>query len=165
VADTDTGTRPLNGIAQHAAAEDFVRFFAEGWAQPKPEVFLEHFRPRFHPDAHLVQPTLPPATGLEEIETRFRELFALFPDYLVKVDDWANRGDVLFIEVTHSVTVGGRVASWPGVDRIVLEDGLLRERVAYFDSVATMPAAIRAPRTWPALVRWSMRSASRRRAP
>ena len=154
----ETATRPLNGIAQHAAAEDFVRFFAEGWAKPKPDGFLEHFRPRFHPDAHLAQPTLPPATGIDEIEERFRELFALFPDYLVTVDDWANRGDVLFVEVTHTVTVGGRVASWPGVDRILLEDGLLRERIAYFDSVETLPSAIRSPRTWPTLVAWMVQS-------
>ena len=91
-------------IADRAAAEDFVRFFGEGWAKPKPDGFLDHFRPRFHPDAYLEQPTLPPATGLAEIEERFRELFALFPDYLVTVDDWAERGDVVWIGVTHSAT-------------------------------------------------------------
>jgi len=143
-------------------AEDFVRFFAEGWAKPKPDGFLEHFRPRFHPEARLVQPTLPTAVGLREIETRFRELFDLFPDYLVTVGDWATRGDVVFIEVTHRATIGGRVASWRGVDRIVLEDGLLRERVAYFDAMETIPPALRAPRTWPTLLRW-MRGQTPRR--
>ena len=147
-------------IADRAAAEDFVRFFGEGWAKPKPDGFLDHFRPRFHPDAYLEQPTLPPATGLVEIEERFRELFALFPDYLVTVDDWAERGDVVWIGVTHSTTVGRRTASWRGVDRIVLEDGLLRERVAFFDSMATLPPALLAPRTWPTLLRWNLRTRS-----
>jgi hypothetical protein len=106
-----------------------------------------------------VQPTLPPARGIHEIETRFRELFALFPDYLVTVDDWAARGDVVWIGVTHHATVGRRRASWCGVDRIVLEDGLLRERVAYFDSLETLPLALLAPRTWPTLLRWSLATA------
>lgn len=139
-------------------AEEFVRFFAEGWAKPKPDGFIDHFRPRFHPDARLVQPTLPPAAGWAQIEASFRELFALFPDYEVSVDDWAARGDVVYITITHRVRIGGRIATWQGVDRILLEDGLLRERIAYFDSMAAMPAALRAPRTWPRLLRWNLGS-------
>lgn len=142
-------------------AEDFVRFFGEGWKKPKPDGFLDHFRPRFHPEAHIVQPTLPPATGLAEIEERFRELFALFPDYVITVDDWAARGDVVWIGVTHHATVGRRDVSWRGVDRVVLEDGLLRERIAFFDSLATLPTALLAPRTWPTLVRWNLRTRRR----
>ena len=145
-------------IAERTAAEDFVRCFDEGWAQPKPEGFLDHFLPRFHPDVRLVQPTLPAANGLAEAQERFRELFALFPDYLVTVDDWAERGDVVWIGVTHRATIGRRVASWRGVDRVVLEDGLLRERIAFFDSFATVPPALLAPRTWPTLVRWNLRT-------
>jgi hypothetical protein len=138
--------------------EEFVSFFDEGWRKPKPEGFLDHFRPAFHPRARLVQPTLPPATGRAEIEARFRELFALFPDYLVTVDDWAARGDVVWIGVTHRTSVGRREASWRGVDRVVLEDGMLRERIAFFDSMATLPPALLAPRTWPTLVRWNLRT-------
>ncbi len=156
-------TQPQNGIAKLAAAEDFVRFFGEGWAKPKPQDFLEHFRPRFHPHARLVQPTLPNARGLEEIESRFRELFALFRDYVITVDEWAARGDVVFMEVTHTVRVRGRLSTWRGVDRVLLEDGLLRERVAYFDVSETLPAALRVPARWPRLVRWSVASARERR--
>jgi hypothetical protein len=139
-------------------AEEFVPFFGEGWQRPKPDGFLDHFLPAFHPAARLVQPTLPPATGHAEIEERFRELFALFPDYVVTVDDWAARGDVVWIGVTHRTSVGRREASWRGVDRIVLEDGMLRERVAFFDSMATVPPALLDPRTWPTLLRWSLAS-------
>jgi predicted SnoaL-like aldol condensation-catalyzing enzyme len=144
-----------NGIADLAAAEDFVRFFGEGWAKPKPEGFLSHFLPRVHPEARLDQPTIPPATGPADFERSFRELFALFPDYLVTVDDWAARGEVVFIHVTHAPTGPGG-ASWQGVDRIVLEDGLIRERLAYFDSAETLPAALRTPRAWPQLLRWTL---------
>ena len=60
--------------------------------------------------------------------------------------------------MTHHARVGSRVETWPGVDRILLEDGLLRERIAYFDALATLPAALRAPRTWQRLVRWNLGS-------
>jgi ketosteroid isomerase-like protein len=146
-------------IAERAAAEDFVRAFADGWQRAKPDGFLDHFLPRFHPDVLLVQPTLPAARGRAEAEERFRELFAVFPEYVVTVDDWAVAGDVVWIGVTHRVTVGGRLATWRGADRVVLEDGLLRERVAFFDPLATLPPALRAPRTWPTLLRWSLASA------
>ena len=137
-------------------SEALVRFFAEGWAKPKPDGFLDHFRPRFHAEARLEQPTLPAAQGWEQIEARFRDLFAAFPGYLVTVDDWAARGDLVYIEVTHHVPVGSRTVTWRGVDRIVLEGGLLRERIAYFDTMETLPMALRAPRTWPRLLRWNL---------
>ena len=154
--ETAGGTR--NGIAQLAAAEDFVRFFEAGWRKPKPEAFVEHFKPRMHPDVRLVQPTLPEARGPDGFERSFRELFALFPDYEVAVDDWAARGDVVFIWLTHSATIGRRRRSWRGCDRIVLEDGLVREREAVLDTGETLPATLLSPRTWPQLSRWTVAS-------
>jgi limonene-1,2-epoxide hydrolase len=138
--------------------EEFVPFFAEGWAKPKPDGFLDHFRPRFHPEARLVQPTLPTARGWDEVEARFRDLFEAFPEYVVTVDDWAARGDVVFIEVTHNVQIGSRTVRWRGVDRVLIENGLLCERIAYFDAMETLPMALRSPRTWPRLLRWNLGS-------
>jgi ketosteroid isomerase-like protein len=139
-------------------SDEFVEFFATGWAKPKPEGFLDHFRPRFHPEARLEQPTMPTAQGWDQIEARFRELFELFPGYLVTVEDWAARGDVVYIAVTHRADPGSRLGGFASVDRVVLEDGLIRERVAYFDSLETLPAALRSPRAWPRLVRWNLGS-------
>jgi hypothetical protein len=139
-------------------AAEFVARFAEGWQRPKPDGFLDYFRPLFHPDAYLRQPTLPPASGLAEVEERFRELFALFPDYVVTVDNWAASGDLVWIGVTHHATIGRRRASWRGADRVVIEGGQIRERIAFFDSLATIPATLAAPGTWPTLVRWNLRT-------
>jgi hypothetical protein len=105
---------------------------------------------------------LPEANGLEEIERGFRELFSVFPDYLVTVDDWSARGDVVYIGVTHHATIGRRRVTWQGVDRFELEDGLICERIAFFDPVAALPPALVAPRTWPHLIRWSLASARSR---
>lgn len=152
----EIATRPQNGIAKLAAAEDFVRFFADGWAKEKPDGTIGAFKPRMHPQVRLIQPTIPPIHGPDEFERRFRELFALFLDYRVTVDDWAARSDAVFIWITHSATIAGRRRSWQGCDRIVLEDGLIRERVAVLDSAETLPAALLSPRTWPQLARWTV---------
>jgi hypothetical protein len=151
----ETAHVPRNGIADLAAAEDFVRFFAQGWEKPKPEAFLTHFLARVHPEARFEQPTMPVGHGTAGFERGFRELFELFPDYLVTVEGWAARGEVVVIRITHWPTGAGG-PSWQGVDWITLEDGLIRERIAYFDSAATLPAALRAPRTWPQLLRWTL---------
>jgi hypothetical protein len=42
--------------------------------------------------------------------------------------------------------MGGRPIEWTVVDRIVLEDGLIRERRSYFDSVPLVKAMASRPR-------------------
>lgn len=140
-----------------ADAEEFVRFFAEGWRKPKPEAFIEHFAARLAPDARLVQPMAPAAIGVEGFRELFRGILELFPDYEVRVEDWAARENVVFIWVAHSTTIGGRRVGWAGVDRVVLNDeGLIEERIALFDPTEQLPALLRAPGIWPPLVRMSL---------
>ena len=140
-----------------ADAEEFVRFFADGWRKPKPDAFIEHFAVRLAPDARMVQPMAPTTIGVAGFRELFRGVFELFPDYEVRVEDWAARGNVVFIWVAHSTTVGGRRVGWPGADRVVLSDeGLIEERVALFDPTEQLPALLRAPRIWPPLVRISL---------
>ena len=93
---TNTATReyPQEG-ASSEDAEEFVRFFARGWAGPRPEPFIAHFNSRAHPDVRLRQPLAPTARGHEGLARQFRELFALFPDYRVEVRDWAAIGSAL----------------------------------------------------------------------
>lgn len=141
-----------------AGAEQFVELFAAGWRAPKPEGFIDAFRPVLHPAVRLVQPTIPPAHGHAGFERSFRELFGVFPDYEVTVDDWAARGNVVYLCLTHATTVSGRRLSWEGIDRVTLADGLVRERVAYFDPTPLLPALARAPRSWPQMLRWTLAS-------
>jgi hypothetical protein len=139
-------------------AEEFVGFFAEGWRAPKPDGFIAHFTPRFAPEVRMIQPLAPATTGIPAFEAFFRRLFDLFPDYEVRVEDWAARGDTVYIWLTHSTTIGRRHVSFPGVDRIVLDaEGMLVEREALFDPTAMLPAILRAPRVWPRLIRMTRR--------
>ena len=135
-------------------AEEFVRFFSEGWQKPKPDAFLEHFAARMAPPARMIQPLAPTTEGVEDFKALFRGLFEVFPDYEVQVEDWAARGDTVYIWLTHSATIGARELHWPGVDRIALSpEGKIIEREALFDPTEMLPAILRAPRIWPRMVR------------
>lgn len=121
--------------------EEFVRFFAEGWRAPKPDAFIAHFEVRLDPNVKLIQPVLPPVDGIEAFKDQFRNLFQGFPDYEVEVKDWSARENVIYLQLTHSATVGSERRSWEGIDRIVFSDeGLVRERTAYFDPTPLLSA-------------------------
>lgn len=151
---SSTGKAPLAQVSPELYAEEFVDFFAEGWAKPKPDAFVEHFAARMGPPARMIQPLAPTTEGIEDFKAMFRGLFEVFPDYEVRVEDWAARGDTVYIWLTHSATIGRRHLSWPGVDRIVLSpEGLITEREAVFDPTVQLPAILRAPRLWPRLIR------------
>lgn len=154
---TNTASREYPDEGSSSGAE-FVRFFARGWAGPRPEPFIAHFNSRAHPDVRLRQPLAPTARGHEGLERQFRDLFALFPDYRVEVVDWASRDEAVFIHVTHSVTVAGRRVRWPGIDRFLLEEGLFRERLAVFDPSRMLLASLLRPRGWTAAARLLSRS-------
>ena len=42
--------------------------FAQGWALPKPDAFLDFFMPLIHEDAVFIQPMLADARGQAQIE-------------------------------------------------------------------------------------------------
>ncbi len=148
-------------MAEEVGAAEFVRFFQEGWQKPKPDGFISHFAPRMALDVRLTQPMASPVIGRVGFELFFRDLFAVLPDYEVRVEDWAANEGAIYLWVTHSATIGRRRASWTGVDRVRLtEDGRIGERVAVFDPTAQLPALLRAPRLWPRLPRLSRRRRS-----
>ena len=141
-------------VSPELYAEEFVDFFAAGWRAPKPDGFIEHFKPRFVPDVRMIQPLAPTTNDIPGFEAMFRGLFEVFPDYEVRVEDWAARGDTVYIWLTHTTTIGRRRLSWPGIDRIVLtSEAKVVEREALFDPTEMLPALLRAPRIWPRMAR------------
>ena len=113
-----------------AEAEDFVRRFAEAWASPDPDGLAA----LVHPDAELIQPLMPALKSREEWREAVRGLVELMPDLRGEVREWSASGGIVFIEMTLKGTLAWRPFEWSLVDRIVLEDGLVRSRVSYFDS-------------------------------
>ncbi|HEY2385788.1 MAG TPA: nuclear transport factor 2 family protein [Candidatus Binatia bacterium] len=140
---------PLPGEAATAAAAaappgvrdpaaDFVARFADFW---RPPVDLRVLETLLHPDSRLVAPGMPTTVGRAAGIEAFRSVFMLVPDLHIDVVRWRGGGDVVFIETIMRGTMNGHTLEIPAVDRITIRDGMVLERIAYFDA-ASMQAAM-----------------------
>jgi SnoaL-like protein len=127
---------------------EFVEFFAEGWklGARDAEGFFRHFGPRMHPDTVLIQPIASPARGPGALQALFEPLFQAIPDLVGELKRWGETDDGVFIELTLRGHLGRRPVEWTVVDRIILEDGLIRERRSYFDPSPLLKAVALRPR-------------------
>jgi ketosteroid isomerase-like protein len=136
---------------------EFVEFFAAGWRLGAGERFFEHFETRLHPDALMIQPLAPPSRGRDEFRATFEPLFRAMPDLHGEVESWGEIPDGVLIELKLSGHLGGRPLTWTTIDRITLEDGLIKERRAFFDPLPLVAAMMLRPhvslRLLPALLR------------
>jgi hypothetical protein len=62
------------------------------------------------------------------------------------VKRWGETAEGVFIELTLRGHLGRKPIEWTVVDRIILEDGLIRERRSYFDSAPLLKAVVLRPR-------------------
>ena len=133
---------------QRTAAVEFVGFFAEGWAvgATDPERFFAHFGPRLAPDARMIQPLSRDCFGPEGLRELFAPLFRAIPDLRGEVVRSGETADGVVIELTLRGTLGGRPIEWTTVDRIVLRDGVIAERKAYFDPLPLALQLLSRPR-------------------
>jgi ketosteroid isomerase-like protein len=145
-AETGTGT-----------GSEFVDRFESAWATSNPDRLAELLAD----DVVLIQPTMPVARGKAAAREGFARLLRMVPDLHVVVHGWAERDDTVFIEFTLTGTFGGKEVAWPAVDRITLRDGLIAERVSYFDSVPVNAQMLTRPRGWGRLLRSGFRPSLR----
>ncbi|MCP3803341.1 nuclear transport factor 2 family protein [Allokutzneria sp. A3M-2-11 16] len=125
-------------------AEHIVQRFTEAWSKMDPDAFT----PLFRPDVRLVHPMDRDTRGVDEAREFMRRTMTLIPDLRYDVHGWASgSGHVLIWGRLHG-TLGGGPVEWPLVDRIALVDGLIAERVAYFDPLRVIAAVLRRPRAW-----------------
>jgi ketosteroid isomerase-like protein len=136
-----------------AEAAEFVEKFAAAWRGGE----LEEFAALWTDDVVLVQPMTPGTVGKAAAREAFARLFRLLPDLRATVYRWAARDGFVFIEFTLSGTFGGGEVSWPAVDRILLRDGVIAERISYFDSTPLTLKLLTRPRGWPRLLRSGVR--------
>jgi hypothetical protein len=134
--------------ATKTSAREFVEFFEAGWRLGARDAdgFFRHFGPRMHPDTALIQPIAQPARGPHALEELFAPLFKAIPDLVGDLKRWGQTADGVFIELTLHGHLGSRPIEWTVVDRIILEDGLIRERRSYFDPAPLLKAAALRPR-------------------
>ena len=152
-------TAAATTAAELGTAERWVAAFADGWRAPESaDAFADHFEPWFTEDVRMVQPQLPALVGKRAFRERFaRPLFALVPDMHASVRAWAASGDDVLIEFVLEGTIGRRRFRMPAVDRMTLRDGLVCERIAYFDPTPLVRAVALSPRSWPLFLRLEIR--------
>jgi ketosteroid isomerase-like protein len=118
--------------------------FAAAWADPELDRFIE----LLHPDVRLLQPVTRPIVGREAARQEFAHLLAWLPDLRGTVDRTAMHDDTLLIAWRLRFTLGNGPYELRIVDRIVVAEGLIREREAYYDSLALMIELLRRPSAW-----------------
>jgi limonene-1,2-epoxide hydrolase len=131
----------------------FVDVFAEGWRLPKPDAFLDYFRPLMHPEVTLIQPPFPEARGVEGFETLFRQMFALLPDFTATVQRSTADDRAAVIESACMTRLGGRTIHFDVCDRFTIDDGLIIQRRSYSDPSPVLLAMLRSPAAWPRATR------------
>jgi limonene-1,2-epoxide hydrolase len=110
---------------------DWVDAFVERWAAAKDN--LDRFMDILGHDVVLRAPGLKTTRGREAGYRAFAGTFAALPDITGKILRWSASGEVLFIEMAFTATIGGKLMTWSDVDRFVFRDGIAVERTAFFD--------------------------------
>lgn len=134
-------------VAETEAGAAFAEQFAGGWAAGGPaERFVDHFAPLCTPDVVLIQPLSRPLRGVEGLRRMAEPLFDAMPDLRGETLRWGTTADGVIVELRLSGTLAGRRLDWITMDRILLRDGLMAERRAYFDPTPLLPAMLSRPR-------------------
>ncbi len=139
LAETATSLPPSQTVAEVA------RKFTDTWARPNIDRFME----LLHNDVRLTQPLTPPIIGKAAARREFELMFRLFPDLYGEVDHWAADGDYLMVAWRLHATIGHDLYEWRIADHLRVQDGLIIERDALYDSIALMNRILRAgPSAW-----------------
>lgn len=132
-------------VNREADAAEFVERFGTVWANPSPD----RLNGLVHPDVEFIQPMEAVVRGHREATAFWRRLFTLIPDARGEALSWGTRGEFVYIELRMFGTLGGKPLEWVVLDRIRLEDGKVRQRIAYFDPLPLVRAVVTRPRAWP----------------
>jgi ketosteroid isomerase-like protein len=144
----------IRSDAEHASADaavlTVIEKFTHAWAHPEVDRFVQ----LLHPQVRLLQPVTKPILGRDAARREFTRLLEWLPDLRGTVDHAAADRDVALIAWRLRFALGGRPVELRIVDRIVVADGLIREREAYYDSLGLMILLLGRPRSWPGYWRY-----------
>jgi hypothetical protein len=124
----------------------WVSAFAELWRSGRSRSL--EFMNLLSPDIKLTAPGLRSTHGRAEGEAAFNRTFRVLPDLTAQVERWSATGEVLFIEMTFSATIGGKRVTWRNVDRFLFQAGMAVERVAFFNPGPVRAAFLAGPSGW-----------------
>jgi hypothetical protein len=143
-AETPLAASPQLASGRQHELRALAERFAAAWAQPQVERFAE----LLHPDVRLLQPVTRPILGRDAAREEFSRLLDWLGDMRGTVDQVGMHGDTLLIAWRLRFTLGRGPYELRIIDRIVVADNLIREREAYYDSLALMIALLRRPSSW-----------------
>ena len=121
----------------------FIQSFREVWANPT----LDDLMAPLREDVTLIQPLAPPLHGKKAARKAFRKILTRFPGMQGDVHGGLGSGDLIFIDWTMIVPIGRSEQRLPVIDKVILEDGLVKERIAYFDPSPLFGPIARSPKT------------------
>ncbi len=124
-------------------AHPFVDTFRSIWADPTLDGLMSTLRD----DVVLIQPLSPVLNGKDAARLAFRRILHQFPGLRGEVAGGLGDGNLVFIDWTMIAPIGGRDIRIPVIDKFTLQDGMVTERVAYFDPTPVTRAVMRSPST------------------
>lgn len=130
-------------------AARFAERFADTWRTPD----LAQHEALWSEDIVLTQPMMGTVRGKQACRQAFARLFALVPDLHADVHSVGHGTNQVFIAFTLSGTYGGKPIAWDAVDRFTFVDGLIAERISYFDATPLVLTLCGRPRGWDRLAR------------
>lgn len=147
------------GSSTESSVSCWVAAFADAWRAPRDaDSFVDDCQSLLHADYRFNLPLVNrQAVGLTAFRDRFaRPLFDILSDIRGTVESWTAIGDIVFIELHVTGTVGGRSVLLRVCDQVTLADGLALERFSYVNPLPPLSAVLRAPRLWPRIARWHL---------
>ena len=127
--------------------EDFVSQFVAAWARPDSGGFAE----LWIKDGIFIHPTVAKPLRGSAVPRWSERIKRSLSDFTFRADEWASRGNLVFLQWTSTATVGDRNLQWSGVDRFRLRDWRISEEVVYFDTLPVW-AAVDPTMVRPALI-------------
>jgi SnoaL-like protein len=122
----------------------FVELFETAWRGGR-DGFHAAWSGHLHEEVLLTQPLAPPARGPDGFRAQFDTLFDVMPDLSGEVLAWEPTDEGVQIDIRLRGTLAGSPVVWVSHDRIVIEDGRMRERHARFNPLPLVRAALLRP--------------------
>jgi len=122
-----------------------IESFRAGWDRPHPHAWDSFLDDR----TVFVQPMLRNGIGAKSWWEETTRSLSLMPDLRADVLSWAGSGELLYIHIRFSATLGDKPVTWDAVDLLRLaESGVLLHRESFFDSAPIAMKLVGRPRGW-----------------
>ena len=127
-----------------------ARQFADVWLKPSADELIKVI----HSETILYQPHLPPLHGREAAYQEFKRFMDWVPGFYGVVDRYEGDNNLVFIEWQMKFPIGKKVISIRAVDRISIQEGLIKERAVYFNTLPLIKAILGNPGGWRKYLRY-----------